>query len=179
MKLCTLLLALMTMLIPPSKQAYNGEAEADAEARYEVISEAIAFEAGIDKRLAHFMLTVATAESHYNHKIHSGKERGDQGRSWSLFQILCGRSPDSEVPGTSFTASQIVGLDLGSTKRAAHAGAFHLRWAIRSCRGKPACVFRRYGGVTKKNETPEVLERIAERVATYRWIRKKAKKLDK
>lgn len=174
-----LLLAIMVLLIPPHYQTYNDEAEADARARYEVIAHAVAAEAGDDVMLARFMLTVATHESDYKRNIHSGKYRGDQGRSWSLFQILCGRSPSSDVPGTNYTASEIVGVDLASTERAAHAAGYHLRIAIRVCGGQPTCVFRRYGGVSKKNETPEIIKRIAARVATYWRIRREAKRRDK
>ena len=153
----------MTLLIPPS---FQPETETDARTRYAVIASAIASEAGTDARLARFMITVAKHESSFARNVHAGERRGDGGRSWGLFQIMCGRHPTGIVPGTSYRARDIVGIDTAATQRAASAVAFHLRKGIKACSGAPMCVFKRYGGVSQ-TVTPKQRKRLEARVATY------------
>lgn len=168
MKIATVL-ALIVLLVPPAHQKHNGESEADARARYGVIAKAIAVEAGSDETLGLFMLSVARHESTFTRKVHTGKTRGDGGRSWSLFQIMCGKRADSVVPGTRYRARQIVGTDYAATRRATRAVGVHLRKAIKACGGQPMCVFKRYGGVSQ-TEDPKVKARLEVRVKTYRRL---------
>ncbi len=165
-----LLLSLMVLLVPPKAHQHSGEAEADARARYGVIAEAIAAEAGDDQRLALFMLTAARYESTYARSVHTGRVKGDGGRSWSIFQIMCGKRADSVVPGTKMRARDIVGADAASTARAAKAAAVHFRRHIKVCKGRAVCVFKNYGGVTRTAKG-QVLDRIRQRVTTYQRLR--------
>lgn len=170
------LATLIALLVPPVHQTHNGESEDDARARYGVIAEAVADEALDDKRLALFLLTVARHESSFVRKVHSGKVRGDKGKSWSLFQFNVGRSPRSKVPGTSYRAHEIVGVDTASTSRAVDAAATWLRPMIKRCNGRPRCVFIRYGGISKSAaKSPRVRRMLDARVATYRRLSAKRK----
>jgi hypothetical protein len=158
-----LFLALIVFLSPPSNQKWNGEDVDEALARYHVIAEAVTFEAGKDRRLALFMLATGKHESGFAIGVHAGKVRGDGGRSWGLFQLMCGKRPTCRIPGTSFEAREIVGVDLDSTRRSAKAAATHLRIGIEKCGGVPSCVFRRYVG----GKVPATDPRIRARVNTY------------
>lgn len=165
------ILVLISMLVPAKAQVRHGETEVDAKKRYAVIAEAVAGEAAGDIRLAHFLLTVAKHESSFTRAVHSGKKKGDGLRSWGLYQIMCGKSRNAVVPATQYRAHEIVGVDLAATKRATDAAAGYLRFAIRKCKGEPACVFRRYGGVSQ-TYSPKVKARIDARVRTYRLLAK-------
>ena len=160
-----IILTLIMFLVPSVNQKYNGEAEDEAKIRYATIAKAIADETQ-NKQLALFLLTVARHESSFRKDIHTGKVRGDQGRSWGLFQILCGRKANARVPGTKYKAKQIVGDDYDSTRRATHATGYHLRRIIKRCHGKPMCVFKGYGGVGK-NVSKKTQKRLNARVRTY------------
>jgi hypothetical protein len=163
---------LMMFLIPADKQTNHGETETQAKDRYAVIARAITDEAQDDKQLTLFLLTIAKHESSFRKDIHSGKVKGDQGRSWGLFQMLCGRSPNAKVPGTKYKAKDIVGVDYKSTRQAANATGFHIRKFIKRCNGRPMCVFKIYGGVGK-NPKPKTLKRLQARVRTYRLLQQK------
>lgn len=158
----TLVLALICLLVPPANQKHNGEDEDAASARYAVIADAVADESGADRRLAAFLLTVARHESAFVRTVHTGKRRGDRGRSWGLFQIMCGLRADSVVPATEYRAREIVGVNAASTRRAVDAAAVHLRKHIKRCKGQPTCVFKSYGGVSRTGD-----KRIVARVNTY------------
>ena len=161
------LLVLISMLVPASAQEkLHNEPEAKAKARYSVIAEAITGEADGDMRLARFLITVAKHESSFTRAVHSGRKKGDAGRSWGLYQIMAGRYPISQVPGTKYKAHEIVGVDIEATRRSTEAAAFHLRRAIRRCKGEPFCVFRSYGGVSR-TYSPKVRARLEARVRTY------------
>lgn len=160
-------------LIPAEKQ--KNETETESKTRYATIAKAISDEAKDDKRLALFLLTIARHESSFSKAIHSGAKRGDQGRSWGLFQILCGRSENARVPGTKYKAKDIVGTDYESTLRAANATAIHIRKFIKRCGGRPMCVFKIYGGVGK-NPNKKTQKRLNARVRTYRLLQSKTAK---
>jgi hypothetical protein len=164
------LLAIMLALVPPENHKHNGESEADARARYGVIAEAIADEADGDTRLALFLVVVARYESAFARKVHDGRIRGDDGKSWGLFQIMCGRRMGHAVPGTDYRAAQIVGVDKAATERAADAAAVHLRTHAKRCKGSPACVFKGYGGISKTAKGSDTDKRIASRVGTFRRL---------
>lgn len=167
-----LILLLIALLVPPKHQTHNGEAEADARARYGVIADAIAHESSGDVRLAAFLMAVARHESTFRKDIHEGSKRGDGGHSWSLYQLNCGPRSDAVVPGTKYRARDIVGVELAPTRRATHAAAVHLRKAIEVCKGEPLCVFKRYGGVSRTMaKDDKVRARLQARVKTYRRIR--------
>ena len=168
-----IILALITFLVPPQHQKKR-ETIVEAKARYAVIAKAISAEAGADKTLALFLLSVARHESAFRRDIHTGTRRGDGGRSWGLFQIMCGPTTRSPVPmpfsrGTIYRAGQIVGVDYASTRRAAHASAIWLRRHIRRCNGKAMCVFKSYAG-TSLTHTPTMRKKLAARVKTYRAL---------
>jgi len=163
----TLIMALLVLLVPPTKHA--NETAAEVGARYGVIAIAIADETVDDRRLALFMLAIARHESGFSRDVHNGRRRGDKGRSWGLFQILVGRHADGLVPGTEYRAHEIVGVDAASTRRSVDAAATWLRPMITKCHGAPLCVFTRYGGVGR-NPPPEVLARLDARVATFRLL---------
>lgn len=156
------LLAIMLALVPPANHKHNGESEESARARYEVIAEAVAEESKGNARLALFLLVVARYESTFARKVHTGKVRGDKGRSWGLFQIMCGPRPDGVVPGTEYRAREIVGVDELATSKATHAAAVHLRKHLARCKGSARCVFMNYGGVSQTGDP-----RIAARVGTF------------
>ena len=163
----SILLLLLSLVPVKAQEKYQGEPAAEARARYEVIARAIQDETRGDIRLAKFLLTVGKHESSFSRRVHSGKKKGDGGRSWGLFQIMCGHAPISRVPATKYAASDIVGVDYKSTRRAVDAAAGYLRFAIRKCKGDPGCVFRRYGGISKTHD-PKIKKLIAARVRTYR-----------
>lgn len=172
-----LVLTLITLLVPAKHQKHNDETEKAATTRYERIAEAISTESNDDKTLALFLLTVARHESTFRKDIHSGKQRGDAGHSWGLYQIRCGKDRNAFVPGTKYRAHQIVGIDLAATKRATHAAAIWLRPFIKKCKGNPMCVFKSYAGLSK-TEDPKVKTRLKARVKTYRRLVYEAKKRD-
>lgn len=163
------ILALILLLVPASRQTHNDETEADARVRYDTIADAVAHEAGTDERLGLFMLTVARHESTFRRDTHSGKHRGDAGRSVSIFQIKCKRGDMARVPFTDFRVHEIVGVDIESTRNAASAVATILRPRIKGCGGAPLCVFKAYGGIAGK-PAPDVQARLDARVATYRRL---------
>jgi len=165
----TILLLMLSLVPVKAQEKYQGEPAAEARARYEVIARAIKDEVKGDMRLAKFLLTVGKHESSFSRKIHSGKKKGDGGRSWGLFQIMCGRYPVSKVPATKYQARDIVGVDYKSTRAAVDAAAGYLRFGIRKCKGDPACVFRRYGGISKTHN-PKIKKLIDARVRTYRKL---------
>lgn len=166
------LLSLMVSLVPPSNHKYGGENESDARERYETIATAISDISGDDVRLAKFLLTIARHESTFRKDVHSGENKGDQGRSWGLYQIMCGRKSTNEVPGTSgkYLARDIVGTDWKRTYQATDAAAIVLRPIIERCSGNARCVFMAYGGVSKTNIETDVRRRINARVRTYRGL---------
>jgi hypothetical protein len=167
-----LILSLMVLLVPPGHQKHNAEPAEAAKARYEVIATAIAAEAGEDVRLARFLLTVARHESTFRRDVHSGKVRGDGGRSWSLFQIMVSREPTQRLRGLRYRARDIVGTSPAATRRAADAAAHYLRPIIARCQGAARCVFLAYGGVSQTmGKRSEVKRRIDARVATYERLR--------
>ena len=170
-----ILLALMISLVSPANQKHNGESEADAKARYAVIADAIAREAEDDPRLALLLLVVARYESTFARSVHVGKVKGDQGRSWGLFQIMCGKRSKAGVPGTEYRAEEIVGVDELSTYRAVHAAAVHLRRHLATCKGNARCVFMNYGGVSK-TAGATAIDRIEVRALTYHRLRQATKK---
>jgi hypothetical protein len=165
MQIVAIIGALMALLVPPSKQP--GETESEATDRYHVIATAIADEAGQDRRLTLFLLTVARHESTFKASVHSGAERGDAGHSWSLFQLKLGRAADSRVPRTDYVARDIVGVGPRATRRAVDAAATWLRPLIEGCRGAPLCSFARYGGVDLATADAITMDRLAARVRTY------------
>ena len=173
-----IILALMVLLVPPKAQQAR-ETEADATARYSVIAEAIAAEAGDDARLARFLVTVARHESSFRRDIHSGKKRGDGGRSWGLFQIMVSEHATQLLPrkargtdGKLLRARDIAGTTPVATRNAAKAAAHYLRPIIEKCAGAPLCVFSAYGGVSKTRIAGDekLRDRLAARVATYRRL---------
>lgn len=162
------ILALMILLVPPHFQA---DGEEQARERYATIAESIAALSD-DTDLTRYLLTIAKHESDFRRDIHSGDLRGDEGRSWGLFQILCGRDPDAEVPGDSgLRARHIVGTSKVQTANAVYAAITLLRPIIARCRAKPLCVFRTYGGVRGKGDR-KTEERINARVATFERLKK-------
>lgn len=165
-----ILLILMMFLIPAEKQKH--ETETESKDRYATIAKAISDESQSDKQLSLFLLTIARHESSFSKAIHSGKRRGDQGRSWGLYQMLCGRSKFAKVPGTKYKAKDIVGIDYKSTRRATYATAFHIRKIIKRCGGRPMCVFKVYGGVGKKTNK-KTQKRLEARVRTFHLLKRK------
>lgn len=162
------ILALMVFLVPPQRQTVNGEEEKDARKRYETIAEAIHEVASADVTLTQYLIVVARHESAFKRSVHVGKERGDDGQAWGLFQELVGREPTKRVRGMPYRARDLVGVNAAATRRAVTVAAARLGPAIRSCKGNAACVFRRYGGVRSKDDP-----RIRARVSTLRRIRGK------
>lgn len=161
-----LILALMMILIPPK---YQAEDEADARERYYSIATEIAWATNDDQRLALFLLTIARHESSFRYDIHNGDKLGDHGRSWGLFQILCGTNRNADVPKTAYKAHQIIGVDTASTARAVDAAVIIVRPLVESCGGRPMCVFKAYGGIGK-NVDEKTRTRLVERVTTYKRL---------
>jgi len=165
-----IILSSMLMLIPAKAQERHGETVDGAKARYGVIAEAVAKVSDNDRQLAAFLIAVAKHESSFTRAVHSGKKKGDAGRSHSLWQLMCGRYPISKCPRTGLAVKDIVGVKLAPTTRAAGAASGHLKRAIKSCRGRAECVFKYYGGVSKTTNL-KVQGRIDARVKTYRRLR--------
>jgi hypothetical protein len=136
-----------------------------------VIARSIDSEAKQDHTLALYLLTIARHESSYTRTVHIGHTRGDNGRSWGIYQMMCGARADAKVPGTDYTARDIVGVDSESTDRATEVAALWLRGIISRCKGSSDCVFRAYGGVSKTATGP-VADRIRARVATFNKLRR-------
>ena len=165
-----LILVAMLSLVPAKAQERHGETAEGAKARYGVIAKAIASVSANDRQLATFLIAVAKHESSFTRAVHSGKKKGDAGRSHSLWQLMCGRYPISICPRSGLMVKDIVGVKLAPTTRAAGAAGGHLRRAIKSCRGRAECVFKYYGGVSKTTNL-KVQGRIDARVKTYRRLR--------
>ena len=156
---------LIALLVHPTRHA--DEPAADAWSRYGVIAEAIAAEAKGDEALTRYLLTVAMHESSFSRKAHDGRARGDDGRSWGLYQIMCGRRMNARAPGTDYEAHHIIGVGPKATRRATEAAAIHLRTHIAACKGAPRCVFLRYGGLKRMPAPGKVADRINARLTTY------------
>ncbi len=163
-----IILALMIGLVPPK---YQKEGEELARVRYQVIAAAISIESSEDRTLALFMITVARHESSFRLDIHSGSKRGAAGEA-GLFQVMVENDPPHRVIGHTYTATEIMGTDLKSTRRAAEVAAAFLAPRIDKCNAEPLCVFASYGGVSRSSGGV-VGKRLAARVATYERLRSK------
>lgn len=164
-----IILAAMLTLIPTKAQERHGEAAAAAAIRYAVVADAVADAANGSARMAALLLTVAKHESSLRREVHTGKIRGDGGRSWGLWQVLCGKAGDA-CPRTELEAFQLVGVDAPATRIAAGLAAQYLRAAGKRCRWRSRCIFMAYGGVSKTTNL-KVRGRIDARVKTYRFLR--------
>lgn len=170
-----LLLTLMTLLVPLKVQKIShGESEDDARARYAMIAEVVAEEAGEDETLMLFLLAVARHESGYVKKVHAGKLRGDDGRSWGLFQVMVGYHPTDRIKDhpKGWLARDIAGTSRQATERAVWTAAWILRPIVEDCKGGPTCVFKRYGGVAAGPMRGETKESIEARVSTFHKLRR-------
>lgn len=174
-----LLLAILLHLVPAKAQEHRGESVDHARDRYATIGSAIASEASGDRRLISFLVAVARHESSFARDVHSGKKRGDAGRSYGLFQLqlppAAAHDPYHKIPNhpKGWRGKDIVGTDEESTHRAVWTAAWLLRPKIRGCKGAPECVFRSYGGVPPGEMKPTVAKRIRARVRTYQRVRQK------
>ncbi len=170
----TLILALMTMLVPPKLQTYNGESEADAKARYAVIASA---QSGLeDETLTLLLVTTSRHESAYVRSVHSGKRAGDEGRSHTIYQFMCGRSPDCVIPRTKLRVKDVVGVDLASTRRATTAAKIHLRFHLKRCNGAIRCVVRNYIGAPPGKLSKKLKRVVDARESTFYRLKAKVKK---
>ena len=165
-----IILAAMLLLVPAEAHRPHGESVDDANGRYGVVAAAVGDEAKGGVQLVSFLLAVARHESDFRKSVHSGKVKGDRGWSHSLWQLRCGPRPTSRCPRTKYIVRDIVGVDLAATRRGANAAAGHLRRAVKACQGRPECVFKYYGGVSKTTNL-KVQGRIDARVKTYRRLR--------
>lgn len=178
-----LLLVVMLLLVPARAQEHRGEEADAAKDRYARIAQAVAEEAKGDQRLAAFLLSIAKHESTYARAVHSGKKRGDGGRSYGLFQLQLPRMAihhtDVRIPDhpKGWRGKDIVGTDFESTRRAVWTAAWVLRPKVKACHGNAECVFRSYGGLPPRGALkPKVKERIDGRVETYFKVRRLMKK---
>ena len=126
----------MLSLVPAKAQERHGETAEGAKARYGVIAKAIASVSANDRQLATFLIAVAKHESSFTRAVHSGKKKGDAGRSHSLWQLMCGRYPISKCPRTGLMVKDIVGVKLAPTTRAAGAAG------VLAYRDKVLCALR-------------------------------------
>ena len=164
---------IMCMLVPVD--SHHAEHVYETIDRYWTIADTMSRVSKGDRELAAYLITAARYESTYDLAVHDGSVRGDDGRSWSIYQINTGRNPLAMVPTRGvyrYLAKHIVGTDYRSTARATLAAAVHMRWHIKHCgRNAPLCVFNRYGGVPK-NAGAKTRERISQRVTTWKRIRR-------
>lgn len=174
------LIALMLWLVPADHHKFQPEDPADVVARYTVIAHAIADEVGEDRRLALYLLTVARHESTFARSVHAGERRGDDGRSWGLFQIMVGRRASYRIKDhpKEWRARDIVGLSHEATARSVWTAAWVLRDRIEGCEGQPTCTFKAYGGVRSGPMRGETKRRILARVDTYRRLVAKLEELE-
>lgn len=159
----------IALLVPPTSHQYRGESETMAVKRYAGIAIAIDAVAKDDSRLARFLVTIAYHESSFRKDIQSGATRGDNGRSWGLYQFNIGLSRFYLIPNTELCAGDIVGLRYENTLAATWAAANFVGPIIEGCDGEPRCVFMRYGGISEE-PTGKVKRRIDARVTTYKRI---------
>ena len=177
----TLILTLMTMLVPPKAQTHNGETETAARDRYGVIADAIQDDDD-DDLMTLLLVTTARHESAFVRSVHSGKRRGDKtkkapkGRSWSIYQFMCGPRSSCKIPKTDYTAKDVVGVDLESTERASDAARIHLGFYIKRCAGQVWCIMRNYIGAPKGKLSKKNLKVVRARVATFYRLKAKVKK---
>lgn len=161
------IVVLMCLLVPPGK--HRTEDEDQARARYATVATAIAAEAKT-RAEALYLLTVYRHESAFHRDVHRGLERGDDAKSWCLGQILLGQHAWTKVPGTDYRARDLVGLELGATRRCTEVALTKLRRGIASCgANRPTCVLRSYGGVTSKNHPG-----ITARAKTFQRLQRRA-----
>lgn len=169
------ILALLCSLIAPKNQ--QGETLDEARARYETIAEAITWASDDSRTVALYLVTIARYESAFWRNVHEGSLGGDcdhdeEGKpimatckSWCAVQINFDKR--KHAPLTGYTREQLVGLDAASTRRCFETGAAFVRYALKRCGDRPACVFATYGGVSSTDP------RLASRVKTYRRLSRK------
>lgn len=141
--------------------------------RYWTIARAVS-DTAQDDDMARLMLAVTFHESGWRRDVHSGIgnfARGDRGKSWCLGQIMLGESGRKTVK-QGWSARELVGLDLESTKRCLTVAGDHLERSRMACRkGKveqgPGCEFAVYGG----GGLPVNDRRLRERAATLARLR--------
>lgn len=169
-----LIIALMVAIVPLDRHRFHAETEASALDRYWTIANSIVGE-GADEDLTLFLLATARHESGFGHKVHSGERKGDNGKSWGLYQIMCGPLASCQIPRLpEFTAGEIVGITDLNTRYATHVGSVHLRFHIKRCGGNPHCVFKNYMGAPSPLSV-EHQRRVNARVSTFYRLKRLAK----
>lgn len=167
----------MVALVPLDRHKFHKESEGSAKRRYVTIANTIRADTD-DPRLIAFLLATARHESGFDHRVHAGTLKGDvtkrypTGRSWGLYQIMCGAPTTCRVPITDYRGGEIVGLSYLNTAYSTNAASTHLKFHIKRCGGNPYCVFRNYLGAPPGPLTVEVQKRVNSRVYTfYRLLR--------
>jgi hypothetical protein len=157
--------AVMVTLAPIRIQESRGEGPYEAIDRYYTIAESIAEQ---PKALRPYLIVVGWKESGFWLDVHSGALRGDNGRSWGLFQFHVGDDPNASLPGYSWCAKDVIGTRYIPTLRAASYAAWRLRALVHRC-SSSACVFGKYGGV--KRSAWHTDDRITDRVNVLKKVR--------
>lgn len=149
-------------------------------ARYELIAEAIDQQSASIKEAA-LLIAVSRHESgDWSLAVHSGKVKGDDGKSWCLMQLMLGRSGSATLgpwrPPNGWHGEDIVGTERITTMRCVATGAAflrHLRKRVCKIGDGVRCMIATYLGLRSSSRHPEVLARII----TYRIALKMLRQL--